>query len=46
VTDSHANDTEDLVDRAIADTLLNAGTAFVVDPTDLKQTTAAALLRF
>ncbi len=45
VTDSQANDTADLVDRAIADTLLNAGTAFVVDPTDLKQTTAA-LLRF
>jgi Bacterial archaeo-eukaryotic release factor family 3 len=37
---------EDLLDRAIADTLLNAGTAFVVDANDLQHSGAAALLRF
>jgi len=37
---------EDLLDRAIADTLLNAGTAFVVDASDLQHTSAAAVLRF
>jgi len=46
VTDHPAADTEDLVDRAVADTLLSSGTPFLVEPTDLRQTSLAALLRF
>lgn len=45
-TEGPASDGEDLLDRAVADTLLNAGTALVVDGSELQDTSAAALLRF
>lgn len=46
LTDRPANDTEDIVDRAVADTLLSSGTPFLVDPNELQQTSVTALLRF
>lgn len=46
VTDLPADDAEDLLDRAVADTLLSSGTPLLVEPTDLEQTSVAALLRF
>jgi len=46
VADGPAADSDDLLDRAIADTLLNAGTAFVVNADDLQhqRSRPAALL--
>lgn len=44
--DEPSSGTEDLLERAVADTLLNDGKVYPVDTSELPETTAAAILRF
>ena len=44
--DEPSSDTEDLLERVVADTLLNDGKVYSVDASELPETSAAAILRF